>query len=425
MTIIYEDIDPDGDILIITSYPTVHSQTADGSVPTNEHAAEQLTVGEDPASSEEVAPIEATIDEPAVAYEPDYRVDHSIFSKTHGINHRHQGNEPVSQLRLKVSKKHLTVASRRARRMFQGEYVETQKSEVDGFYHWKIEPLFDPEALKTVLRIIHAQTQDLPDDVTLEMLTQIAKVVDDLDCPEALSFFVKIWTARFSQPLPCQMCDELVQWIFIASVFGLSEKFKQATRVAIIESTERMNSVELPIFPGIIDKIEQKRQDLLQDLIDRLHAVLDSLCSGYPCRVSQCSFMMLGALTKQMHDTNLSPRPARPFPNLSLSSALATARCFESPFLYIPSGYRLDYSSDTSIPSVPESQESVWVLQKDIRSVYHRKKKERSLFEPKDDELPDNTPTRLVVQHCCLQPLLEPEIDLLEARALTIGLDGI
>ncbi|RGP67981.1 hypothetical protein FSPOR_5642 [Fusarium sporotrichioides] len=364
MAIIYEDIDPDGDTLIITSYPTVHSQTADGSVPTNEHTAEQPTVAEDPASSEQVATVDdATIDEPAVTYEPDYRVDHSIFR-----------NEPVSQLRLKVSKKHLTVASRRARRMFQGEYVETQKSEVDGFYHWKIEPLFDPEALKTVLRIIHAQTQDLPDDVTLETLTQIAKVVDDLDCPEALSFFVKIWTGRFSQPLPCQMCDELVQWIFIASVFGLSEKFKQATRVAIIESTERMNSLELPIFPGIIDKIEQKRQDLLQDLIDRLHAVLDSLCSGYPCHVSQCSFMMLGALTKQMHDTNLSPRPTRPFPNLSLSSALATARCFESPSLYFPSEDSLDYSSGPSVPP---------------------------------------------------PALLEPEIDLLESRALTIDLGGI
>jgi hypothetical protein len=136
--------------------------------------------------------------------------------------------------------------------MFQGDYVEAQKSEVDGFYHWKIQPLFDPEALKTVLRIIHAQTQDLPDDVTLEMLVAIAKVVDDLDCPEALSFFAKVWTSRFSQPFPSQMCDELVQWIFIASVFGLSEIFKQATRVAIMQSTGRMNSLKLPIFPGII-----------------------------------------------------------------------------------------------------------------------------------------------------------------------------
>jgi hypothetical protein len=109
MAIIYENIDPDGDTLIIISYLTVPTQTADGSVPTDEHAAkeagvadepiaEQPTVADEPAAIEEVATgDEPTIEEPAVAYEPDCIVNHSIFSKTHGTTHLHEGLRKFSK----------------------------------------------------------------------------------------------------------------------------------------------------------------------------------------------------------------------------------------------------------------------------------------------------------------------------------------
>lgn len=151
-----------------------------------------------------------------------------------------------------MSKKHLTVASRRARRMFQGDYLEAQRSEDDRFYHWKIEPLFDPESLKIVLRILHAQTQDLPNSVTLEMMVSIAEIVDDLDCYGSVSFFANMWTSQLFRTLPSQISDELMQWIFIASVFRLDGVYRQATKVAIMQSTKRLDSLGLPIFPGII-----------------------------------------------------------------------------------------------------------------------------------------------------------------------------
>lgn len=129
----------------------------------------------------------------------------------------------MTELRLRVSKKHLTVASRRSRRMFQGDYLEAQRSEDDGFYHWKIEPLFDPGSLKLVLRIIHAQTQNLPDSITLDTMVSIAEIVDDLDCCGSVSFFANIWSSQLSRTLPSQISDELIQWIFIASVFKLDD----------------------------------------------------------------------------------------------------------------------------------------------------------------------------------------------------------
>ncbi|CZR49491.1 uncharacterized protein FPRO_15851 [Fusarium proliferatum ET1] len=392
MTELYESIDPDGDTLITISYLPVLTQS---------------------------------VDEPVAAEDPDHKDSHSIFSSTDGTTHCHEGDESVSELRLKVSKKHLTVASRRAKAMFQRNYRETQKSEVDGLYHWKIGPLFDPEALRMVMKVIHAQAQDLPDDVTLQRIVSIAEVVDDLQCHDALSFFVKAWINRLSESVPSRMCDELVQWIFIASVFGLDEKFKQATRVAIMHSTGPIDTLGLPMRPDIVDKIEQKRQDLVEDLIAQLDDLLDNLCSGRSCRVLACRLMMIGALTQQMKNTNLhSPRPARPFHNQSLSSALETVRHFDSPSLYLPSEDNHLYLSDQVNSSFKESKEDVWVLQKDIFLSSRRKKKDRGLFDSEDDEQPNKSPKQLTFHCCRLQAHLEPVINLLEAKVFTLDIDG-
>jgi hypothetical protein len=136
--------------------------------------------------------------------------------------------------------------------MFGREYLETQRSQTDGLYHWNIEPLFEPEALKIVLKIIHSQVQDLPDEVTLEMMASIAEIVDDLQCHEAVSFFARVWISRLPQSMPSKISDDLMRWIFVTSVFGLGEAFKQATKVAIMHGTEPLKTLGLPMRTDII-----------------------------------------------------------------------------------------------------------------------------------------------------------------------------
>ncbi|KAF5962301.1 hypothetical protein FBULB1_14317 [Fusarium bulbicola] len=405
MAVLQENIDPNGDTLIIISYLAVPTQSPN-----------------EPVAAKEPA---AAVEEPAAAYELHRTDGYSTISSNDGTTHCHE-DESVSEIRLKVSKKHLTVASRRARAMFQSDYRETRRAEVDGLYHWKIGPLFDPEALRIVMKVIHAQAQNLPDEVTLQMIVSIAEIVDDLQCHDALSFFVKVWINRLSNSVPSQMCDELVQWIFVALVFGLDEKFKQVTRVAIMCSTGPMDVLGLPMRPDIADKIEQRRQDLLEDSISQLNAVLDNLSSDHSCRVLACRLMMLGALTHQMKNTNLhSPRPARPFRNQSLSSVLEAVRHFDSPSLYLPSEDTSHYSFDYFDSSFQGSKEDVWVLQKDAPSSSRRKKKDRGLFDEEDDDEQLNETPRRLKFHCCrLQAYLEPVIDLVEAKAFTLDIGG-
>ncbi|KAF5965403.1 het-d [Fusarium coicis] len=361
MAALYENIDPDGDTLIIISYLAVPTQSAD-----------EPAAVEEPAAAVEPLAEESPVEEPVAAYAPDHKDGHTTFSSIDGTTHYHEGGELVCEITLKVSKKHLTVASRRARAMFQRDYRENRKTEVDGFYHWTIEPLFDPEALRIVMKVIHAQTQDLPDEVTLRMIVLIAEVVDDLQCHDALSFFVKVWINRLSESIPSQMCEELVQWIFVASAFGLDEKFKQATRVAIMHSPGPIEIKGLPMRPDIV-----------------------------------CMFIIIS-----------------PFLNQSLSSVLEAVRHFESPSLYLPLQDISQLSFDQIDLSSQGPKENVWVLLKETLAPSRRKKKDRCLFDVEDDEQLDETPKRLT-RHCCrLQDYLEPVIDLLEAQVFTLEIGG-
>ncbi|KAL6921216.1 hypothetical protein FSHL1_005186 [Fusarium sambucinum] len=381
MTVLCENIEPNGDTLIIIPYSTVSSESSDDSV------AKESSHIEDPRSES--------------GHEPSTEVDRSMPSGIGEATHRDEGTDPVTELRFKVSRSHLIVASRRARRMFQGQYLETQKSEIDGCYHWKMEPLFDPEALGIVLRIIHARNQDLPDDVTLEMLVSIGKVVDDLQCHEALSFFAKVWTSRISEPIPLHMCDELIRWIFVASVFEYDEYLKKATKVALMESTGRIDGLGLPIISEIIDKIERKRQQLLNDLADQLQASLDSLYSTSGCHAPQCTSVMIGVLVKYMKDLKLLlSTPKEAFPKMSLSSAFKTVRSFDSPPLYLGPQTTTQQATSSYYSSGSQHKENVWVLKEETYWTY-----------PKD------LPKQLMTHQCRLQTLLEPKIAQLETQA--------
>jgi len=123
------------------------------------------------------------------------------------------------------------------------------------------------EAVRTVLNAIHNRTgpTHVPRKVTLEMLCQIAVMVDYYVLHDALAFFTSTWledlqgagpggnTGTNTQPwllrmLPKEYGRELLMWICVSSVFRLDVVFKEATRLAMWYSNEEeMWSLGLPI----------------------------------------------------------------------------------------------------------------------------------------------------------------------------------
>lgn len=161
--------------------------------------------------------------------------------------------DQLSEIKFKVSMKHLTVASSRAKAMFSGNFIESRPHS-DGFRHWKFEPIFDSYAFEIVLHAIHGNTQKLPQSVSLEQLANIAAIVDDLTCQRAMLFFAKAWIDRLGLKMspPQAVCDDFYRLILVSFVFGEAATFESATRTAIQYATAPLSTSQFPVHPSII-----------------------------------------------------------------------------------------------------------------------------------------------------------------------------
>ena len=153
-------------------------------------------------------------------------------------------NDPKqpSEKHFICSKKHITFASRRATR----ELTEDK---------WTLDKDFPLEPLTIVLKIIHGKTRDIPETVTLNLLADIASIVDYLECHDALTFFGRNWLSRYSTiDLLCFMDKTLAQLIHISFVFENASLFENVTRVAIKSSSQVVPTYNLPMQADVLCK---------------------------------------------------------------------------------------------------------------------------------------------------------------------------
>ncbi|EHK18532.1 uncharacterized protein TRIVIDRAFT_47629, partial [Trichoderma virens Gv29-8] len=148
---------------------------------------------------------------------------------------------------FQVSMRHLVSASPRAKAVLQGPFKESTPHESDGLLHWELEPLFDPIAFEIVMRIIHAQNDNLPEEVTIDLLANIAAIVDDLQCRRSVRIFASWWARKLAIQPPSEINIDLARSILISSVFGLQELFESSTLQAVLGSNGIMPIFELPI----------------------------------------------------------------------------------------------------------------------------------------------------------------------------------
>ncbi|KAF0640844.1 hypothetical protein FPSE5266_02373 [Fusarium pseudograminearum] len=161
-------------------------------------------------------------------------------------------DRPHTEKHFLCSKKHLSFASRRASKMFSSNFKEASKEE-DGLHHWTFEALFQPAAFEIVLKFIHGKTRDVPQDLSLDLLADIASIVDDLECHDALSFPGKNWLSKCSTLSRFLIGNKSTYQIIHASfVFENSEAFKRATKIAIMFGTDIVPNFELPIRQSVI-----------------------------------------------------------------------------------------------------------------------------------------------------------------------------
>ena len=171
------------------------------------------------------------------------------------------GHTPPSEVRIKVSSKHLNLASRYFRTNFGwGAHLDDTDPAgppraADGRIHVPLEG-FDPAAVKIVLNIIHSRGFRVPKSLDLPALTRVAAFVDAFQAHEAVEAYGDRWIAPLAKsPVVANGSgSELARWIFISSVFRQYDLFREVTRTAITQSTGPISAQGLPIPDAIISK---------------------------------------------------------------------------------------------------------------------------------------------------------------------------
>lgn len=154
-----------------------------------------------------------------------------------------------------VSSRHLILASKHFRRMMSNEkWMEGIRQE-DGLFYMRPDG-WDASVFLILLNVLHLRNRSVPRVIDLETMAKVAVLADFYKCEEAVEICATMWIEdlKTKQPIPTSYCRDLMLWMCVARVFGLSREFKQTTAIALFHSKESICTLGLPIWPTIAGK---------------------------------------------------------------------------------------------------------------------------------------------------------------------------
>jgi len=162
-----------------------------------------------------------------------------------------RGPESPGGVKIRVSSRHLILASPYFRNMLEREWKEGKTLQTDKYVEVEVEDV-DADALVTVMHIIHGKSRSVPKTVDLEMLAKVAVIVDLYECAEAVEVLTDIWLAHLSRALPSEYSRDTVLWICISWVFRQRNEFLSATSAAMKYSRGPFQDLGLPILQSVV-----------------------------------------------------------------------------------------------------------------------------------------------------------------------------
>lgn len=167
--------------------------------------------------------------------------------------------------RVRVSSKHLSLSSSVFKALFSRKFSEGGHLRTKGSIELPL-PDDHSAALLILLNLVHGRIRRVPKILGLDMLTQVAVLVDKYDMGEAVTLFSEIWISEINEKIPAIMSESVVQWICISWVFDRRREFKAATRVAqnFAESTiDKYAATALPIPSMVIGEVPSPNSSVL------------------------------------------------------------------------------------------------------------------------------------------------------------------
>lgn len=151
---------------------------------------------------------------------------------------------------MRLSSKHLVLASPYFRKMLRGEWQEATPQ--PGHEHHIEAEDWDVEALLLLMRVIHGRNLAVPEYIGLEMLAKVAVLVDYYKCYESVDILRRFWIAALRPSMPSTYGRDLVLWLFIAWVFTEDDVFRIATKNICNTMTDTFATLGLPIPQTIV-----------------------------------------------------------------------------------------------------------------------------------------------------------------------------
>ncbi|KAL4924506.1 uncharacterized protein BDV17DRAFT_284673 [Aspergillus undulatus] len=276
-------------------------------------ACERPTEDPIPGPSEEHVPefVEAAVSEPIE--EPTEEASGRIF-------------------RIQISAKHLTLASPVFKQILTGGWKESVTLLQKGSVEISAEG-WDINAFLVLLRVIHCQNSQLPQTLSLEMLANVAIIADYYECKGAIGVLKEIWIKGLPEPDTTTSSRDLMLFLWVAFFYELPVQFKQTTSTAMLSSKGYIDSLGLPIpaTNDITEDMNIHRQQAIEKVVLLLHETQDAFLNSDRGCGFECSSIMYGALTKELHRANMILRPVAPFPGLAYDQLMQKVSSIRSP----------------------------------------------------------------------------------------------
>ena len=178
--------------------------------------------------------------------------DDSILGD-HGTALTSDEKDLCQAVRIRVSSKHLTLASPVFKTMLKVKYQEGLNLYSQGHAELPL-PDDNPAAFLIILHLIHGQIRKVPRKIDLWMLTELAILVDKYELSETVEMMLDYWLQDLKSTIPLTLSNDLLPWICISWVFKKSDIFKKVTKTAQTESEGLLAANQLPIPESVLSK---------------------------------------------------------------------------------------------------------------------------------------------------------------------------
>ncbi|KAI4658726.1 uncharacterized protein J4E79_006484 [Alternaria viburni] len=241
------------------------------------------------------------IDE-ATHFAPPAEITESSHEDTaaEGAEESDQRKHP-EEVHFLVSSRQLRLVSTYFDNIFKKNFAESVADPADGRYHiWATE--WNPTALEQLLIVAHARNTGVNENVSFDVVVDMALIVDYYDMHEtpythAKRLFTRWWgngTYRSLMP-ESVLHGKVIRWMFLSKVYKDNHISRRTIEIAKKHSKGPLQDLGLPLG-NIPEKLEKHRQQAIKAIVDQLDSLIERLRRGEECCSFTCRSSVLGSL---------------------------------------------------------------------------------------------------------------------------------